>query len=53
MRVLLPSKPEETILVDNKGQKLTDVELSWDAASSTYYLKFENDPEGVEIKITW
>lgn len=53
MRVLLPSKPEETTLTDNKGQKLTDAELSWDAASSTLYLKFKNSPEGIQVNVQW
>lgn len=53
MRVLLPKAPVETVLTNTKGEKLTGVKTSWDAASFTYYLSFENDPEGTKVYLKW
>lgn len=53
MRLMLPAAPKETVLTDSKGEKLTDVKTSWDAATSTYYLSFENSPEGTTVSIKW
>lgn len=53
MRILLPEAPKETTLTDSKGEKLTDVKSSWDAASKTYYLSFANNPDGTNVKISW
>jgi len=53
LRMLLPQKPVKTSVADNKGAQLPDVKSSWDAASKTYYLSFENSPEGTEVKISW
>jgi hypothetical protein len=53
MRILLPEAPKEVTLTDSKGEKLTDVQSSWDAASHTYYLGFENSPDGTNVKISW
>ncbi len=53
VRILLPAAPKEISLTDIKGQKLTGVQSSWDAASNTCYLSFENDPEGTKVKINW
>lgn len=53
MRVLLPKSPKETTLTDSKGEKLTDVKSSWDPASETLYLGFENSPEGTNVSIKW
>lgn len=53
MRVLLPAKPTGTLISDSKGQKVTDFKTSWDAASATCFLSFENSPDGVQVKFTW
>jgi hypothetical protein len=53
MRILLPAAPKEVILTDSKGEKLTDVKSSWDAASHTCYLSFENSPDGTTVQINW
>ena len=42
VRILLPEAPKETLLTNSKGEKLTDVKSSWDQASKTYFLSFEN-----------
>lgn len=53
VRILLPSQPKGILLTDSKGQKLTDIKSSWDASSHTYYLRFENSPDGTNVKIAW
>ena len=53
MRIFLPAEPKASILTDSKGEKLADVKSSWDAASHTFFLGFENSPEGTQVKISW
>ena len=53
MLILLPKAPVETVLTNAKGEKLNDVKTSWDAASGTFYLSFENDPEGTRVNLKW
>jgi hypothetical protein len=53
MRVLLPAKPVKTIVIDNKGQVITDVKSSWDTSSNTLYLGFENSPDGIKVRVEW
>jgi len=52
MRIYLPGKPVELMLMDEGGASLPFSE-TWDASSSTLFLGFENDPAGVEVKIEW
>jgi hypothetical protein len=44
MRLLLPHEPARTDVS-------TEATTSWDASSKTLFLKFENNPEGVRVKI--
>lgn len=53
MRILLPTTPKSVVVSDSKGQQITDFKQSWDTNSKTCYLGFENNPEGVNVKITW
>ncbi len=53
MRILLPAAPEETVVTNDKGEKLSDVESSWDAASATLYLGFDNSPGGIRVVLSW
>lgn len=52
-RVLLPTAPKETIVTDSEGHPISGVETSWDSSSSTYYLRFENHPDGIHVKLIW
>lgn len=52
MRLLLPEAPVEIIVVDTSGSVIAS-KTSWDAASKTCYLSFENNPEGVHVTIKW
>lgn len=53
MRILLPAAPVRTILTDARGGKITDLQSSWDAASHTYYLGFDNSPDGISVELGW
>lgn len=52
MRVLLPGKAENVEVTDSTGKAL-EVDSAWDEASKTYFLSFENSPEGVRVKLSW
>ncbi|WP_026965793.1 hypothetical protein [Algoriphagus terrigena] len=52
MRVLLPEKPKTIEVTDSAGASLQS-ESSWDEGSKTYFLSFENSPEGVRVKFSW
>lgn len=52
MRILLPSKPTEVMVLDN-SQTNINFKSEWDAATNTCLLKFENFSEGVGVKIKW
>jgi hypothetical protein len=36
-----------------QGQPVQDVKQSWDAASKTCFLSFENYPDGVKVELEW
>ncbi len=46
-RILLPGRPE-TVLINGKS-----VPVDWDGQSKTLFLRFDNDPEGVALEISW
>ena len=46
MRILLPQAPKQV-------QVSVASQSSWDEESQTLLLKFENDPEGVQVRIEW
>lgn len=52
MRVLLPEKANKIEVMDVAGKSVA-TQSSWDATSKTYFLKFENNPDGVQVKISW
>jgi hypothetical protein len=52
MRILLPEKPKTIEVTDSAGASL-QAESSWDEGSKTYFLSFENSPEGVRVKFAW
>ncbi|MBT1705192.1 hypothetical protein [Chryseosolibacter indicus] len=53
MRVLLPKKPQQCDAYDHKGNKLNEAVWKWDEESKTGLLRFENNPEGVKVELTW
>jgi hypothetical protein len=53
MRILLPSRPKKIIVLDAKGASIRDVRSSWDAPSKTSFLTFPNDPDGINVKLTF
>jgi hypothetical protein len=52
MRVLLPAKPAEIKVTDAAGNAL-EAKTDWDAGSKTFFMSFENSPEGVQVKLSW
>jgi hypothetical protein len=53
MRILLPQNPKEISVKNQDGVILSDFESSWDNLSKTLYLRFENNPDGVNVSINW
>jgi hypothetical protein len=53
MRVLLPAEPKKMTVTDGKGKLITDVKTSWDELSKTSFISFENDPDGIKVKLDW
>jgi len=52
-RVLLPARPKQIVVTDDKGLVITDVKTSWDASSNTLYLGFANSPDGMKADLKW
>ena len=50
MRVLLPVQPSVVQVSDAEGNGMQEMEFTWDEASKTAFLKFENSPEGVRVR---
>lgn len=50
MRVLLPVQPSVVRVSDAEGNGMKEMEFTWDEASKTCFLKFENSPEGVRVR---
>lgn len=53
MRILLPAEPKETVLTGPGGEKMQPAASSWDAGSKTYFLQFDNHPDGVKVDVRW
>ena len=48
-RVLLPASPKSVMVA---GVEVYDTAM-WDEVSNTYFLEFENSPDGVEVVFEW
>ncbi|HVW60861.1 MAG TPA: hypothetical protein VHC48_12515 [Puia sp.] len=53
MRVLLPAEPRKITVTDLAGKPIPGVATSWDGSSKTSFLSFENDPDGVKVRVEW
>ena len=53
MRILLPAEPKKIIVTNSKGSALTDVQSSWDPTSKTSFLSFDNQPDGIRVRVEW
>lgn len=53
MRIYLPQVPGATSLTDANSAKVPILQADWDDVSGTLLLKFENQPAGVHVKISW
>ena len=52
MRILLPEKVKKAEVTDATGKQM-DSKMSWDEKSKTCFLSFENNPDGVNVKLNW
>lgn len=53
MRVLLPAKVRDCIITGPDGSRLDLVSWKWDESSKTVLIKFENNPDGISVKLTY
>ena len=53
MRVLLPGKPKGCDILNPDGSKPASSLWEWDKNSNTVLIKFDNNPDGVSVKITY
>jgi hypothetical protein len=53
MRVLLPARPASITVTDSRGQRVLDLQTSWDTSSNTLYLGFANSPDGIKVDVKW
>ena len=52
MRILLPKKASQVKITDAAGKQI-QADTSWDEPSKTYFLRFENSPDGVHVALAW
>lgn len=53
MRILLPKQPKTMSVTNNRGEQLMLQRNEWDPKSKTCLLSFDNDPDGVLVKIQY
>ena len=53
MRVFLPERPTEVQIFDPQNKVIDNVENHWHQASRTLYLAFKNNPDGVNVRLSW
>ena len=52
-RIYLPQAPKSVTITKASGAPAVDADYSWDGKSHTCFVKFENEPEGINVKINW
>ncbi|MDR0824727.1 MAG: hypothetical protein LBN74_06495, partial [Prevotella sp.] len=52
-RILLPNKPKDCIVDNPDGSRLTAASWEWDKNSNTVLVKFENNPDGISVRIIY
>lgn len=53
MRVLLPAQPKECVVSNPDGSSLSTATWEWNKASNTVLIKFDNNPDGISVKIVY
>lgn len=53
MRVLLPAAPKKCEIVGPGGTALTTAGWEWDTSSKTALIRFENNPDGIRVRINY
>lgn len=53
MRILLPKEPKELTVLNKSKTNVVRNEWKWDKSSHTLWTTFENDPEGILVKVNY
>lgn len=53
LRLRLPAAPRQVTAVAKDGHAVSVAGQSWDAGSRTLLLRFDNDPDGVAVSLSW
>ena len=53
MRVLLPNKLQRCSVLCTNGLTVKNLKWNWDEASKTVFISFENDANGINVKLEW
>lgn len=53
MRVLLPGAPKKCEILGPDGAVLTTAGWEWDISSKTALIRFENNPDGIRVRINY
>jgi hypothetical protein len=53
MRIWLPAKPVSTMITDDSRKAVAGAKTSWDDTSRTLLLEFENNCDGISVKLAW
>jgi hypothetical protein len=53
MRVLLPKEAKECAISGPNGEQAMNSSWAWDKSSNTVLIKFENNPDGISVKINY
>lgn len=51
--IFLPQKPQNITVKDSDGKLIFDFETGWDELSQTCLIKFENNPNGILVEMSW
>lgn len=53
MRIHLPAEPQKISLTDEKGNAVSAAKSTWDPIGKTSFLSFENNPDGIRVRLEW
>ncbi len=53
MRIYLPTEPKEIDVKNSQDKSPLGFQTEWDKESSTYWMSFENSPDGISVSIQY
>lgn len=53
MQILLPDAPKTTELFDDNGHSVPITKALWNQHSKTWYVRFDNNPAGIHVRLKW